>query len=71
MFTSSECKMFEADWMKRKIENATELKIPVSSGTVVPIRCVLGYQQLSGPDAVTCTTSATFSGLEDVVCYSK
>ena len=63
--------MFEADWIKRKIENTTELKIPVSYGSVIPIRCVSGYEKLSGPDAVTCLQNTTFYGLDDVACQSE
>ena len=63
--------MFEADWMKRKIENTTELKIPVSYGAVIPVRCVCGYEKLSGPDAVTCIENTTFYGIDDIVCYGN
>ena len=62
--------MFEADWKRRKIENTTELKLPVSYGARIPVRCVDGYQKLSGPHAVTCIGD-TFYGLEKVVCYSE
>ena len=51
--------MFEADWIKRKLENTTKLKIPVSYGDVIPIRCVSGYE------------NTTFYGLDNVTCYSK
>ena len=62
--------MFEADWKRRKIENTTELKLPVSYGARIPVRCVHGYQKLSGPHAVTCIGD-TFYGLDEVVCYSE
>ena len=61
--------MFEADWIKRKIENTTELKSPLSYGDVIPIQCVSGYEKLSGPDIVTCLQNTTFYGLDDVICY--
>ena len=60
--------MFEADWIKRKIENATELKIPILHGTKIPIRCVCGYEKSSGPNAVTCLEKAAFIGLDDIRC---
>ena len=62
--------MLEADWKRRKIENTTELKLPVSYGDRIPVRCVHGYQKLSGPHAVTCIGD-TFYGLDDVVCYGE
>ena len=62
--------MFEADWKRRKIENTTELKLPVSHGARIPVRCVDGYQKLSGPHAVTCIGD-TFYGLDEVVCYGE
>ena len=46
VFSSSECKDFKDDWMRRNIENVTELIFPVTSGTVIPIRCVGGYVPL-------------------------
>ena len=61
--------MFEADWIERKIENTTELKSPLSYGDVIPIRCVSGYEKLSGPNNVTCLQKTTFYGLDDVICY--
>ena len=71
MLSSSVCKMFEADWIKRKIENTTELKIPISYRSLTPIRCVSGYVKLSGLDAVTCLQNTTFYGLDDVACQSE
>ena len=65
---SSECKMFEADWTKRKIENVTELKILILHGTEIPIRCASGYEKSSGPDAVTCLQNTLFTGLDDIRC---
>ena len=63
--------MFEADWINRKIENATDLKITVAYGTVIPIRCVSGYEKLSGPDVVICIENTTFCGLDDILCIGK
>ena len=68
---SSECKSFEADWKRRKIENTTTLKTPVTYATVISIRCVGGFEKLSGPDAVTCMENTSFYGLDDVKCHSK
>ena len=64
----SECKMFEADWTKRKIENATQLIIPILHGDEIPIRCASGYEKSSGPDAVTCLQNTSFTGLDDIQC---
>ena len=62
--------MLEADWKRGKIENTTELKLPVSYGARIPVRCVHGYQKLSGPHAVTCIRD-TFYGLDEVACYGE
>ena len=48
--------------------NTTELKTTVTYGTVIPIKCVNGYNRTSGPDVVTCIEKTTFSGLDDVFC---
>ena len=69
VLSSSECKMFQDDWMNRKIENATKLDIPIAYGNVIPIRCVDGYLKLTGPDAVTCSENTTFIGLDYIVCF--
>ena len=62
--------MLGADWIKRKIENTTELKFPVTAITVIPIRCADGYMK-SGSDAVICLQNTTFYGVDDVLCFSK
>ena len=71
IFSSSECKNFEADWKRKNIENTTDLKTPLTAGAVVQIRCVGGQDKLSGPGAVTCIEGTNFSGLNNVTCYSK
>ena len=68
VLSSSECKRFEVDWTKRKIENATEMKTPILHGTEIQIRCVNGYEKLSGPDTVTCLHNTSFTGLDDILC---
>ena len=60
VFSSSECDGFEDGWKRKKIENATELKTPVTYGAIIPVRCVPGYQKISGPDAVICIETLTF-----------
>ena len=71
VFSSSESNGFEDDWKRKKIENTTELKTPVTYGAVVPVRCVTGYQKISGPDVVTCIESTNFYELDDVKCHSE
>ena len=68
--SSSECKDFQDDWKQRKI-NIGGLKIPVIFGTVLSIRCEVGYEKLSGSDAVTCLENTTFDGLNDVSCLCE
>ena len=70
VFSSSECNGFEADWKWRKM-NTSEVKIPVSYGTVIPIHCFDGYQKLSGPGAVTCIQNTTFYGLDNISCVGE
>ena len=71
MVLSSECQGFNDDWRGRKIESITAFMIPVTYGTIIPIRCVGGYGKLSGPDAVTCIANTTFHGLDDVSCLGE
>ena len=71
VFSSSECKSFEADWKRRKIENADKLESPIRYGTIVQIRCVNRYEKLYGPVAVTCIENTNFYGLDDVKCHGK
>ena len=60
----SECKGFQDDWMLKNIDK-TALESPVTYGTEIPIRCIGGFEKLSGPEAVTCIEGTTFFGLDD------
>ena len=53
------------------IENTTELNTTVSYGAVIHIRCVFGFEKLSGPDNITCIQNTSFYGLDDVTCQRE
>ena len=62
------CTGIDDQWSRQLVENVTDLSFPVSSGDVIPVKCVSGYEKFSGPDTVTCDQDTTYIGLENITC---